>query len=124
MANPQLETFLAKAKADPELLQRLLACANLDGIAALGSELGHQFSGIDLVRHQAEATLRLGEEGGELWLGAAARQALQQDGAAAVGARRRRRAPAAARLLLLGRRSGWYALRAASICSLRSSALW
>jgi predicted ribosomally synthesized peptide with nif11-like leader len=62
MANPQLETFLAKAKADPELLQRLLACANLDGIAALGNELGHRFSGVDLVRHQAEATLRLGEE--------------------------------------------------------------
>ncbi len=62
MANPQLETFLAKAKADPELLQRLLACANLDGIAALGSELGYEFSGVDLVRHQAEATLRLGEE--------------------------------------------------------------
>ena len=62
MANPQLETFLAKAKADPELLQRLLACANLDGIAALGNELGHRFSGVDLVLHQAEATLRLGEE--------------------------------------------------------------
>ena len=62
MANPQLESFLAKAKADPVLLQQLLACANLDGIAALGRELGHQFSGVDLVRHQAEATLRLGEE--------------------------------------------------------------
>jgi predicted ribosomally synthesized peptide with nif11-like leader len=62
MANPQLESFLAKAKSDPDLLQRLQACVNLDAIAALGRELGHGFSGIDLVRHQAEATLRLGEE--------------------------------------------------------------
>jgi predicted ribosomally synthesized peptide with nif11-like leader len=62
MANPQLESFLAKAKADLVLLQRLQACANLDAIAALGSELGHPFSGVDLLRHQAEATLRLGEE--------------------------------------------------------------
>jgi predicted ribosomally synthesized peptide with nif11-like leader len=62
MANSQLETFLAKAKANPGLLQRLQACANLDAIAVLGSELGHPFSGVDLLRHQAEATLRLGEE--------------------------------------------------------------
>ncbi|MFZ0408322.1 MAG: Nif11-like leader peptide family RiPP precursor [Cyanobium sp.] len=62
MANPQLESFLAKAKADPALLQRLQACPNLDAIAALGLELGHSFSGVDLVRHQAEATLGLGDE--------------------------------------------------------------
>jgi predicted ribosomally synthesized peptide with nif11-like leader len=62
MANTQLESFLAQAKADPALLQRLLACPNLDAIASLGGELGHSFSGVDLVRHQAEATLRLGED--------------------------------------------------------------
>ncbi|MEI7665044.1 MAG: Nif11-like leader peptide family RiPP precursor [Synechococcaceae cyanobacterium ELA263] len=62
MANPQLESFLAQAKADPALLQRLQACPNLDAVAALGRELGQSFSGVDLVRHQAEATLRLGEE--------------------------------------------------------------
>ena len=62
MANPQLETFLAQAKADPALHQRLQACANLDAIAVLGQACGHSFSGVDLVRHQAEATLRLGEE--------------------------------------------------------------
>lgn len=62
MANPQLETFLKQAKADPDLLRRLAACANLDAIAALGASLGFAFSGVDLVRHQAEATLRLGEE--------------------------------------------------------------
>ena len=62
MANPQLESFLAQAKADPALLLRLQACPNFDAIAALGLELGHSFTGIDLVRHQAEATLRLGEE--------------------------------------------------------------
>lgn len=62
MANPQLESFLAQAKGDPALLQRLQACPNLEAIAALGAELGHSFSGIDLVLHQAEATLRLGKE--------------------------------------------------------------
>jgi predicted ribosomally synthesized peptide with nif11-like leader len=62
MANPQLETFLQQAKADPALLQRLVACPNLDAIAALGASLGYAFSGVDLVRHQAEATLRLSEQ--------------------------------------------------------------
>lgn len=59
MANPQLETFLKQVKADPALLQRLNTCQNLNAIAALGAELGFQFSGVDLVKHQAEATLRL-----------------------------------------------------------------
>jgi predicted ribosomally synthesized peptide with nif11-like leader len=62
MANPQLEMFLKQAKGDPALLQRLAACANLDTIAALGASMGFMFSGVDLVRHQAEATLRLSEE--------------------------------------------------------------
>jgi len=61
MANPSLETFLKQVKADPALLQRLQACPNLDAMARLGSELGFVFSGVDLVRHQAEATLRLSE---------------------------------------------------------------
>jgi len=59
MANPQLEAFLQQVKADPALLQRLNTCPNLNAIAALGAELGFQFSGVDLVKHQAEATLRL-----------------------------------------------------------------
>ena len=59
MANPQLETFLKQVKADPALLQQLATCQNLNAIAALGAELGFQFSGVDLVKHQAEATLRL-----------------------------------------------------------------
>jgi len=62
MANPQLESFLVKAKADPALLQRLQACPNLNAVAVLGLGLGYSFSDVDLVRHQAEATLRLGEE--------------------------------------------------------------
>ena len=62
MANPQLESFLKKAKGDPALLERLQACPNLEAIAALGTNLGFTFSGVDLVRHQAEATLRLSEE--------------------------------------------------------------
>jgi predicted ribosomally synthesized peptide with nif11-like leader len=62
MANPELETFLRQAKGDPALLERLIACPNLDAIAALGASLGFHFSGVDLVRHQAEATLRLSAE--------------------------------------------------------------
>jgi predicted ribosomally synthesized peptide with nif11-like leader len=59
MANPQLETFLHQVKGDAALLQRFSACPNLNAIAALGAELGFRFSGVDLVKHQAEATLRL-----------------------------------------------------------------
>ena len=62
MANPQLETFLKQVKLDPALLERFSACPNLNAIAELGSSLGFAFSGVDLVRHQAEATLRLSEE--------------------------------------------------------------
>jgi predicted ribosomally synthesized peptide with nif11-like leader len=61
MANPQLETFLSQVKGDPALLQRFSACPNLNAIADLGAEHGFQFSGVDLVRHQAEATLRLSD---------------------------------------------------------------
>ena len=61
MANPQLETFLSQVKGDPALLQRFSACPNLNAIAGLGAEHGFSFSGVDLVRHQAEATLRLSD---------------------------------------------------------------
>ena len=61
MANPQLETFLKQVKGDPALLQRFSSCPNLNAIAALGAEHGYSFTGVDLVKHQAEATLRLGE---------------------------------------------------------------
>ena len=61
MANPQLETFLSRVKADPALLQRFSACPNLNAIADLGAEHGFSFSGVDLLRHQAEATLRLSD---------------------------------------------------------------
>jgi predicted ribosomally synthesized peptide with nif11-like leader len=62
MAREQLETFLKAVKADPQLRQKLADCPNLNGIADLGAGLGYSFSGVDLVRHQAEATLRLSEE--------------------------------------------------------------
>ena len=62
MASAPLESFLASAKGDADLLKRLQTCSTLDAIAVLGGELGYSFTGIDLVRHQAEATLRLGEE--------------------------------------------------------------
>ena len=61
MANPQLETFLKQVKGDPALVQRFSACSNLNAIAALGADLGFAFTGVDLVKHQAEATLRLSE---------------------------------------------------------------
>jgi predicted ribosomally synthesized peptide with nif11-like leader len=61
MANPQLETFLQQVKADPALLQRFSHCPNLNAIAELGASMGFRFTGVDLVKHQAEATLRLGE---------------------------------------------------------------
>jgi len=62
MANLQLESFLKQAKGDPVLLQRMTACLNLDAIATLGAGEGFTFTGVDLVRHQAEATLRLSDE--------------------------------------------------------------
>jgi predicted ribosomally synthesized peptide with nif11-like leader len=61
MANPQLETFLSQVKGDAALLQRFSACPNLNTIAALGAERGFTFTGVDLVKHQAEATLRLSD---------------------------------------------------------------
>jgi predicted ribosomally synthesized peptide with nif11-like leader len=62
MACAPLEAFLARAKGEADLLLRLQGCPNLEAIAVLGRELGYSFHGVDLVRHQAEATLRLGEE--------------------------------------------------------------
>jgi predicted ribosomally synthesized peptide with nif11-like leader len=62
MANPQLESFLRQVKGDKALLQRFSTCPNLNAIAQLGAELGFQFSGVDLVKHQAEATLRLSQQ--------------------------------------------------------------
>lgn len=62
MAQAQLEAFLRIVKADPQLREQLAACPNLDAIASLGDGLGYQFTGSDLVRHQAEATLRLSED--------------------------------------------------------------
>ena len=61
MANPQLESFLKQVKADQALLDRFSACPSLNAIAALGADMGFQFTGVDLVKHQAEATLRLSE---------------------------------------------------------------
>ncbi|MEY2644639.1 MAG: hypothetical protein RLZZ611_1288 [Cyanobacteriota bacterium] len=62
MANPQLETFLQIVKRDPDLRERVGACTNLNAIADVGASMGYAFSGVDLVKHQAEATLRLSPE--------------------------------------------------------------
>lgn len=61
MANPQLEAFLKQVKGDAALLKRFSSCPNLNAIAALGAEHGYSFTGVDLVKHQAEATLRLSD---------------------------------------------------------------
>jgi hypothetical protein len=37
------------------------ACPNLAAVADLGASRGYSFSGADLLRHQAEGTLRLSE---------------------------------------------------------------
>lgn len=59
MANPSLEAFLNQVKANPALLNEMQRCPNLEGIAAMGAGLGYTFSGVDVLIHQAEATLRL-----------------------------------------------------------------
>lgn len=61
MARDQLESFLKTVKGDPSLLEQFSDCPNLNAIAALGATMGFSFSGVDLVRHQAEATLKLSE---------------------------------------------------------------
>ena len=61
MAREQLEAFLQIVKADPALLERFSSCPNHHAIADLAANMGYAFSGVDLVRHQAEATLKLSE---------------------------------------------------------------
>ena len=61
-ANPQLEQFLHKVKADQGLLNQFHAAACLDDIAAMGQTMGFQFTGVDILVHQASATLKLPEE--------------------------------------------------------------
>ena len=58
-SNPQLEEFLRKVKGDSSLLQRFHIATCLNDIASLGAEMGFQFSGVDILLHQASATLKL-----------------------------------------------------------------
>ena len=61
MARDQLEAFLKTVKGDPALLERFSSCPNLNAIAELGATMGYSFSGVELVQHQAEATLKLSD---------------------------------------------------------------
>jgi predicted ribosomally synthesized peptide with nif11-like leader len=61
MARDQLEAFLITVKGDPDLLGRFSGCPNLNAIAELGTTMGYSFSGVELVQHQAEATLKLSD---------------------------------------------------------------
>ena len=61
MSSQPLEQFLKCVKTNPELRQRCSQCHSLDEVAALGGRHGFEFSGIDIVKHQAEATLQLSD---------------------------------------------------------------
>ena len=61
MSSQPLEQFLKCVKTNPELRQRCSQCHSLDDVAALGGRHGFEFSGIDIVKHQAEATLQLSD---------------------------------------------------------------
>jgi len=76
--HPQLEAFLSKVKGDPDLLKQFHSAACLNDIAAMGAGMGFQFKGVDILLHQASATLKLspdalealaagGELEGHLW---------------------------------------------------------
>ncbi len=58
-SNPQLEAFLRLVKNDSALLKRLHTASCLNEIATMGAEMGFQFTGVDIMIHQASATLRL-----------------------------------------------------------------
>ena len=57
--NPQLEAFLQKVKGDQALLDQFHSAACLNDIAAMGAGMGFQFTGVDILLHQASATLKL-----------------------------------------------------------------
>ncbi len=60
--NPQLEAFLHKVKGDQALLDQFHTAACLNDIAAMGQTMGFQFTGVDILVHQASATLKLPDE--------------------------------------------------------------
>lgn len=58
-SHPQLEAFLSKVKGDPDLLKQFHSAECLNDIAAMGAGMGFQFKGVDILLHQASATLKL-----------------------------------------------------------------
>ena len=58
-SNPQLEAFLSKVKGKTDLLKQFHSAACLNDIAAMGEAMGFQFTGVDILLHQASATLKL-----------------------------------------------------------------
>ena len=60
--NPQLEALLHKVKGDQALLDQFHTAACLNDIAAMGQTMGFQFTGVDILVHQASATLKLPDE--------------------------------------------------------------
>ena len=55
----QLEAFLGKVKGDADLLKQFHSAVCLNDIAAMGAGMGFQFTGVDILLHQASATLKL-----------------------------------------------------------------
>ena len=58
-SHPQLEAFLSKVKGDADLLKQFHSSICLNDIAAMGDGMGFQFTGVDILLHQASATLKL-----------------------------------------------------------------
>ena len=58
-SHPQLEAFLRMLEGDSSSLQRFHSASCLNDVASLGAEMGFQFSGVDILLHQASATLKL-----------------------------------------------------------------
>ena len=57
MAGQHLEQILRFRRIYPGRRQHCSECHSLDEVATLGLSNGFKFSGIHVVRHQAEATL-------------------------------------------------------------------
>lgn len=57
MAGQHLEQILRFRRINPGRRQHCSEYHSLDEVATLGLSNGFKFSGIDVVRHQAEATL-------------------------------------------------------------------
>ena len=54
MSRDQLNAFLEKVKADPNLQEKLKAAADVDAVVSIAEEVGFSISGDDLKNAQSE----------------------------------------------------------------------